>query len=225
MDVLTSWYSLRRLKASLIPESLHRAPSAGTYSWKVAGSTGIPALFSKAIKNIPCFSFSVYCQGIPSLSRASTRTLQPWRTIQIRKSVIKRLKCKRRTQRYLKFGLVFLTLFWWDWTQERIINIVYCNMANTNNIEFACVSNLATIYFSRWKKVLAATASCNKQYYQQIKTINSKCVRKVGNNAWSSIAVVSKVILCLKLYSFSLHLGFRHQKDTLAFSSIGSEEH
>lgn len=77
LHVLTNWYSLRRLKASLIPESRHSALSAGTYNWNMAGSTGIPALFSKAIKNIPCFSFSVYCQGIPSLSRASTRTLQP----------------------------------------------------------------------------------------------------------------------------------------------------
>lgn len=66
---LTSWNSLLRLKASLIPESLQSALRAGTYSWKVAGSTGSPALFSKAIRNIPCFSFSECCQGMPSLSR------------------------------------------------------------------------------------------------------------------------------------------------------------
>lgn len=61
-----------------MPLSFQSACRAGTYSWKVQGSTGMPALLSKDITNMPCFSFSEFCQETPSLSRASTSTRIPF---------------------------------------------------------------------------------------------------------------------------------------------------
>ncbi|XP_023604862.1 uncharacterized protein LOC111824595 [Myotis lucifugus] len=45
------------------------------------------------MRNMPCFSFSECCQGMPSLSRASTSTLEPWGQ---RKG---RVSCRGRTTR------------------------------------------------------------------------------------------------------------------------------
>lgn len=151
--------------------------------------------------------------------------------IQIRKSVIKRLKCKRtRTQRYLKL-FFFLTLFWWDWTQERVINIVYCNISNRNKTERACLcKQLSHNIFLQVEK----NTSSNSLLQQAILPTDNRSKHQIHKKSFWELtydphSCSFKSNIMPETIFFHLFLCIwvlDTKKNILAFSSIGrSEEH